>query len=114
VRRVPGGISLAFLFGSYARGEDTADSDIDLMVIGKISGRTLTQALAPARERLAPEINPVVITESEFSNRLGRGDHFLGTVLREPKTFLIGGQDDPDRLAGAGALAATPDEPQGN
>jgi predicted nucleotidyltransferase len=114
VRRVPGEIFLAFLFGSYARGEDTSDSDIDLLVIGKVSARQLTQALRPAREQVAREINPVVITESEFSSRFARGDHFLNTVLREPKIFLVGGQDDLDRLAGAGALAAAPDEPQGS
>ena len=113
VRRAPGEIALAFLFGSYARGEDTAASDIDLPVIGDISGRALTRALGPARKRLTREINPVVMTEAEFRSRLAQGDHFLRSVLKEPKTFLIGGQDDLERLASPGTLAATPDQPKG-
>lgn len=114
VRRAPGEISLAFLFGSYARGEHTADSDIDLLVIGTISGRALSHALGPARESLAREINPVVMTQDEFRTRLAHGDHFVHSVVREPKTFLIGGQDDLERLASAGAIAAASDEPKGS
>jgi predicted nucleotidyltransferase len=114
VRRAFGEIALAFLFGSYARGEDNADSDIELLIIGKLSGRALTQALRPARERLTREINPVVMTEGEFRRRLSEGDHFLHSVIQEPKTFLIGGEDDLEQLTGAGTSAAAPDQPQGN
>jgi len=114
VQQVSGEITVAFLYGSFARGEDKANSDIDLMVVGSISGRALSKALAPARESLAREINPMLITEAEFRQKLAQRNHFLLSVLTEPKTFLIGGQHDLERLAGAGPAASPPDQPQGN
>jgi predicted nucleotidyltransferase len=104
-----GRISAAFLFGSFARGEQSASSDVDLFVIGSISSRALSKALLPARESLGREINPVLMTEREFAHRISQGDHFLESVLREPKTFLTGGQDVIDRIAEAGASAIPPD-----
>jgi len=114
VRQATGEVALAFLFGSFARGDDTGASDVDLLVIGSISGLSLSKALTPARESLAREVNPVLMTEAEFGRRLAQGDHFLHSVLAEPKTFLVGGQDDLERLAGPGPLAAAPNQPQGS
>jgi predicted nucleotidyltransferase len=97
-------IVAAFLFGSFARAEQSAASDVDLLVIGSITSRALSRALLSARETLRREINPVLMTEREFKRRLSDGDHFLQSVMSEPKTFLMGGQDDIDRLAEQGRL----------
>jgi predicted nucleotidyltransferase len=109
VQQAPGGITVAFLYGSYPRGEDTANSDIDLMVIGSISGRTLSRVLSPARESLAREINSVIMTEPELTKKAAQGNHFLDAVLAEPKTFLIGGPDDLERLTETRPAAAASD-----
>jgi len=111
VTQISGEITVAFLYGSYPRGEDTANSDIDLMVVGSISGRTLSRVLSPARESLAREINPVIMTEPEFRKKAAQGNHFLHAVLAEPKTFLIGGPDDLERLTESRPAAATQDKP---
>lgn len=93
-------IDLAFVFGSYAKGEDTATSDLDLMIIGNIAGRAISTLLKPVKAGMRREINPVVYSESEFRHKAAEGNHFLLTVMREPKIFLIGGEDDLVRLAG--------------
>jgi len=104
----------AFIFGSYARGADSAPSDIDLMIIGSGTGRSLARLLAPAREALGREINPVLMSRAEFRRKVAEGNHFLLNVLREPKIFLIGGEDELAEIAGARLSEAPQDEPQGN
>jgi predicted nucleotidyltransferase len=92
-------IQLAFLFGSFARGTESATSDIDLMIIGSITGRELSRLLTPAKERLGREINPVIMGAEEFRERSVKGDSFIQTLIQEPKTFLIGGDDELRALA---------------
>jgi len=93
-------IAQAFLFGSHARGTDHASSDIDLLVIGEASGRELAALLAPAREHLGREINAVTMTPAEFREKVAEENPFVLNVLREPKIFLIGGEDELRELAG--------------
>ena len=95
-----GAIRAAFLFGSYARGTESSTSDIDLMIIGSITGRELSRLLTPAKQRLGREINPVIMQTDEFKEKIVKEDPFIQTVLQEPKTFLIGGNDELRELAG--------------
>lgn len=92
-------VQFAFLFGSYASGTETPSSDIDLMVIGDISSRSLAQILAPAREKLGLEINPVIMNLKELHKKFVSDDPFIKTVLFEPKTFLIGNEDELRAIA---------------
>jgi predicted nucleotidyltransferase len=62
-------IKIAFVFGSFARKEEKAISDVDLMVIGDIGLRKLTGLLMDVSEKLGREINPYRLTESEFIKR---------------------------------------------
>lgn len=84
------GIRLAFVFGSIARHEDQAHSDVDLLVIGNITLRQLTKLLSGMAARIGREINPHVMTTTEFTRRKQERDHFLSTVLAAPKLFVIG------------------------
>jgi len=88
-------IEQAFLFGSVARGEERAESDIDLMVIGDVSFMAVVAAVAPLQESVGREINPTVFTASEFRKRLDQGDHFLSRVMQEDRVDLIGGEHEP-------------------
>jgi len=107
LRKRKGSISVAFLFGSYARGSEDANSDIDLMVIGEITGRALSIALAPARETLRREINAVTLPASELRRRFADDNTFLKDVLGEPKIFLIGDEDEFGKLVGSGLSQTT-------
>jgi len=87
-------IRIAFVFGSFARKEEKAASDVDLMVIGDIGLRKLTGLLMEASEKLGREINPFRLSESEFVKRRREKDHFLQQVLESPKIFITGTEDE--------------------
>ncbi len=87
-------IKAAFVFGSMAQGTETATSDVDLFVIGKVKFADVVGALLPLRQRLGREINPVVMGEADFAAQRKRKDRFLKTVLGETKLFVIGAADD--------------------
>jgi len=94
-----GRIRWAFIHGSTAKGTETASSDIDVMVVGSATFEEVVSALHEAQEKTGREINPTVYTVDEFSQKVRRGHHFLRTVMKEPKIFLIGEEDELQRLA---------------
>ncbi len=92
-------VTLAFVFGSIAVGKESGASDIDLMVVGEVGNREVIKALGPTTRRIGREFNPVVLKNAEFRVRIAREDHFLGDVLRSPKIWLIGREDDIPKVA---------------
>jgi len=87
-------IKVAFVFGSFARNEEKAASDVDLMVIGDIGLRKLTALLMDVSEKFGREINPYRLTENEFIKRKKEKDHFLQQVLKSPKILITGTEDE--------------------
>jgi uncharacterized protein len=94
----PDGISVAFIYGSMARGEQTAESDVDLMVIGTASLGEVLSRLADAERAIGRPINPTVYTPREIKRRFKEGNHFLRAVFAGPKVLLIGTEHDLERL----------------
>ena len=92
-------IQVAFIFGSYATGEQNATSDIDLFVIGSISARELSGVLAQIQRELRREINQVVMSAEEFEAKVGAENHFVLAVLDGPRLFLVGDEEDLATLA---------------
>ena len=90
-------ISLAFVFGSVAHGKEHSTSDIDLFVLGDVSFSAIVGALADIHEKLGREINPVVMTCSDFSEKYV-SDPFLQRIVKEPKIFIVGNADDLTKL----------------
>lgn len=91
---------LALIFGSLARGEENARSDVDLLLIGDNAFGDTIKALYPAQEQLQREINPVIYTAAEFTRRLNAQEPFIGNLLANPKLFVIGTEHDLGKLAG--------------
>jgi predicted nucleotidyltransferase len=91
-------IDLAFVYGSMAKGDATAESDIDLMIIGKIGARQLSGVMSKAGNELKREINYSVFSLDEFKTRLIQNDHFISTIIKEKKLFILGDVDDFERL----------------
>jgi uncharacterized protein len=91
-------IRVAFIFGSVARSTDDRKSDIDVMVVGRISFGEVVGLLSLAEEQLAYEINAVVYPEAEFKQKIKSDHHFLKNVLSEEKIFLIGDDRELGRL----------------
>ncbi len=92
-------LSVALVFGSVARGDETAHSDIDLLIVGDVSFREAVELLYPAQSTLGREINPKVFAAAEFRAK-APGDAFVADLLAKPKMFLIGDAHDLDELAG--------------
>ena len=88
------GIAWAFVFGSVARGEESAESDIDLMVVGDIGLRQVVKRLQGTGERLGREVNPHAFTQAELLKRRKAKDPFITRVLAAPKLFVTGDEDE--------------------
>lgn len=87
-------VRAAFIYGSVAKGSDTARSDIDLMVIGdEAQYGEIFNAAADAERTLGRKVNPTVLTAKELRER-SRDDGFHARVLGQPKIFIVGSQDD--------------------
>ena len=91
-------IQAAFVFGSIASGKEGAHSDVDLLVVGKTSFREVCDCLGGTEITLGRDVNPVVLSLEEFVRRRKDNDHFLSTVLNAPKLFVIGDEDELERL----------------
>lgn len=95
--------NIAFVYGSIAKGGETADSDVDLLLVGEsISYGTLLSALVPAEQALGRKISPTPYTHAEFAKRLQEQQHFLMRVLELPKIFILGDSDDLRRIIESG------------
>jgi len=92
-------ITIAFVFGSIARQEEMAGSDIDLVVIGHLGLREITALLSGLAEKVGREINPHVFTVKEFKKRIARKEHFITQVLDEPKIFIFGDENELKTMA---------------
>lgn len=92
-------IQIAFVYGSVARQQERAGSDIDLMVLGELSFSDIVSALTPAQKTLNREINPTVYPPNEFRSKLAAGNHFLRSVMKEKRVFVLGGESDLAELA---------------
>jgi predicted nucleotidyltransferase len=84
-------IDAAFVFGSVARGADTAGSDIDLMIVANgIAYSELYAALQKAEKAVRRTINPNLMSMAEWSRKLAGRNAFVRKVRREPKLFVLG------------------------
>ena len=92
-------IRIAFIYGSVARQQERANSDIDLMVIGNAPFGEVVSALGPAQRALGREINPTVFAVDEFRSKLASGNHFLRSVMKEKKLFVLGTENELAKLA---------------
>jgi len=92
-------IDSAFIFGSVARGTETQGSDIDLMIIGPVDFGTVVDALHPAQQQLAREINPKVFSTPEWKTKVKERDPFVADVMSKKKIFLIGDENGLTELS---------------
>ena len=87
-------IAAAFVYGSMARQEETAESDVDLMIVGDVTLDEVLPHLARVERIIGRPVNPTLYSPAEFQSRLAAGNHFLKSVMRGEKVFLIGVEDE--------------------
>lgn len=84
------GVEEAFLFGSYARGDERATSDLDLFVVGSVDQEALTERLNDVERDLGRDVNVVAFDREELERLRKEGDRFVVGVLDGPRVPLIG------------------------
>jgi len=99
-------VSVAFVYGSIARQEERAGSDVDLMIIGDIELDDVLVRLPEVETALSRAVNPTVYSIHEFKKKLEEGNHFLNAVLAGKKVFLIGNEDELREMAGVRMVKA--------
>jgi predicted nucleotidyltransferase len=91
-------LQAAWIYGSVAKQTDTAQSDIDVMLVGKnlLLGKVL-ELLVPLETQLGRKINPTCFTPAEFKRRRAQPDSFVNRVLAQPILPLTGDALEPAR-----------------
>jgi uncharacterized protein len=93
-------IAFAFIYGSMARNEEKAESDIDLLIVGKVTLEDVLAHLSDVESSLGRAVNPTVYSVAEFKTKLGNGNHFLNSVLRGEKISLTGDEGELGKVGG--------------
>lgn len=91
-------ILIAFIYGSYAKDTENAESDIDLFVIGDISSADLQESISEVESQTKREINPTVYSPKEFKEKYKAKNNFVLSVIKEPKIFLKGNEEGLRKL----------------
>ncbi len=89
-------VRVAAIYGSLARGDDTPESDIDLLLIGSLSLRQTAALLGPVGREVGREFNVAAYPPEEFRQKARTKHHFVTDLLASEKIFLIG---SPNALA---------------
>jgi len=83
------GIDEAYLYGSFARNQQDAASDIDVLVIGAPRAETLAEAMRKLERQLGREINYTTLSRKEFESRRSRNDAFLENIWHNKRVALV-------------------------
>lgn len=88
-------IVAAFVYGSVAKGADTARSDVDVLILSdSLSYAEMFTALEGAEEQVGRKVNPILMTLEEWRKRRAEESHFVTNVFAQPKIFILGSDDD--------------------
>jgi predicted nucleotidyltransferase len=88
------GIEVAFIYGSFAKHEETAKSDIDLLIIGKFDDSRLLKEVNKLEKVLKREINYSIFRRDEFKKKMDEKDPFVIDLRQHPKIFVVGDEND--------------------
>lgn len=90
-----GKIELSFVYGSIARGEENANSDIDLLVVSDtLTYPDIFPALAEAEKQLGRTVNPTLYKPEEFQRKRNEDNAFVNRILMQAKIFILGNESD--------------------
>jgi predicted nucleotidyltransferase len=91
-------IDTAFIYGSVAKGTDTAHSDIDLMVLGDdLDYAGLYSALQDAERKLSRKVNPTFLSRADWKRKAAEKGSFVSKINAQPKIFVLGAAEDFQR-----------------
>jgi len=94
-----GDIDVAFIYGSVAAEDDRAESDVDLFAVGDIGGILLSGLVREVERQTGREISLIHWSPTDLTRQAQSPSSFLSAVMRQPKVFVKGGEDELRRLA---------------
>jgi predicted nucleotidyltransferase len=94
-----GNIKYCLIYGSFAAGNEIGESDIDLLVIGKINEENLLKVIKGLEDELKREINYILWNEGVFIKKAKEKHHLILEIIEKPLIMLIGDEDDFRRAA---------------
>jgi predicted nucleotidyltransferase len=92
------GIKYAFIYGSFAKGEEISSSDVDLMVIGNAARAQLASKLYAIEKRIGRQVNLLSYSLKEWSDRIEKENAFVKNILKEKLIMLIGNEHELRRI----------------
>jgi predicted nucleotidyltransferase len=100
LKRLSDSIDTAFIYGSVAKGTDTARSDVDLMVIGNdMDYASVYDALRDAERKLSRKVNPTFLSPADWKRKAAEKGSFISKINAQPKIFIVGAAEDLQRWA---------------
>ena len=90
-------IALAAIYGSVAKGAHTAQSDVDLLIVGELRSAEIADELIKAEHALGRSISPTIYSPEEFASS-AKSNPFLKAIIEKPMVFLIGERHELKRL----------------
>jgi predicted nucleotidyltransferase len=94
------GIECSFIFGSFARNAEDSFSDVDLMIIGTPNEDHLIEKISLLESEIRREINYSIFSLQDFQKGLKKKEVFLQDLVEKPKIFVIGNQNDLEKIIG--------------
>lgn len=91
-------IEFGFIYGSVAKGVEHSQSDVDLMIIGKIGLADLASAMRNLENKFDREINVNCYKKDEFKKKLDTKNHFISQIVNNEKLFIKGNADEFERF----------------
>jgi predicted nucleotidyltransferase len=88
------GIKYCLIFGSFANMEETAESDVDILVIGNVKTLELSRPLKKIEEKIGKEINYVVWDKTQFESRVASKNGFLMDITSKKVIMIVGNEDE--------------------
>jgi len=88
------GIRYALVYGSFASGEESESSDVDVLIVGHATEENVLRIISKAEKKLGREINYILWDEKEFGRRIKDRHHLLTDIVRRPIIMLIGDEDE--------------------
>jgi len=86
-------IDWAFIYGSFAKGEERENSDIDFLIIGKVDEDKLIEEIGILERKLQREVNYAIYEKEDFNKKKKEDNSFILNILKEKKIFLIGDEN---------------------
>ena len=89
------GIKVVFIYGSFAKGDERQDSDVDIFLIGdSIDDKELVIKISSLEKKLFKEVNYTCYTENEYKKEKKKKNSFVLEVMKGKKIFIKGDEDD--------------------